>query len=156
MNREGCVMGFFEDELPYFPILRYYQTISKEYRSFAICGETFSNSASNVLLDPANTSCTPLGNYDLILKGWFRHQGRKIAMRNNFKVELAKVFMKMWGARRCSRWSRGGLVVGVFDDDESRIRRGLEDDCGGLSPNHGSACFGKKKSTTASTRDTAA
>src|ERR1041385_1281960 len=34
----------------------YYQTIFKEYRSFTICGETFSNSANNVLLDPANTS----------------------------------------------------------------------------------------------------
>src|ERR1041385_7008191 len=96
MNREGGVMGFFEDELPLFPILRYYQTISKEYRSFAICGEKFSNSASNVLLDPVNTSCTPLGNYDLILKSWFRHQGRKIAMRNNLKIELAKFLMKKW------------------------------------------------------------
>src|SRR3954466_11558292 len=96
MNREGRVMGFFEDELPSIPILRYYQTIFKEYRSFSICGETFSNSASNVLFDPANTSCTPLGNYDLILKGWFRHQGRKIAMRNNLKIELTKFLMKKW------------------------------------------------------------
>src|SRR3954470_13047349 len=96
MNREGCIMSLFKDELPYIPILRYYQTISKEYRSFAICGETFSNSASNVLFDPANTSCTPLGNYDLILKCWFGHQGGKIAMRNNLKVELAKFLMKKW------------------------------------------------------------
>src|SRR3954469_8688256 len=96
MNREGCVMRFFEDELPLVLILRYYQTIFKEYRSIAICGETFSNSASNVLLDSANTSCTPLGNYDLILKSWFRHQGGKITMRNNLKIELAKFLMKKW------------------------------------------------------------
>src|SRR3954469_2154744 len=96
MNREGCVMSFLKDQLPQIPILRYSQTISKEYRSFAICGETSSNSASNVLLDPANTSCTPLGNYDLILKSRFRHQGGKIAMRNNLKIELAKFLMKKW------------------------------------------------------------
>src|SRR3954463_11549843 len=96
MNGEGCVMGFLEDELPWIPILGYYQTISKEYRSFAICGETFSNSASNVLFDPANTSCTPLDNYDLVLKGWFRHLGRNIAMRNNLEIELSKFLMKKW------------------------------------------------------------
>src|SRR3954469_10232603 len=96
MNREGCVMRFFEDELPLVLILRYYQTIFKEYRSFAICGETFSSSASNVLLDSANTSCTPLGNYDLILKSRFRHQGRKKSMGNYLKVELAKFLIKRW------------------------------------------------------------
>src|SRR3954463_10651503 len=96
MNGEGCVMGFLEDELPWIPILGYYQTISKEYRSFTIYGETFSNSASNVLLDPANTSFMPLGNYDLILKSWFRHQGRNITMRDNLKIELAKFLMKNW------------------------------------------------------------
>src|ERR1041385_5412645 len=96
MNREGCVMGFFEDELPYIPILRYYQAISKEYRPFSICGETFSNSASNVLLDPAYTSCTSLGNYDFILKGWFRHQVEKRSTRNNLEIELSKFLMKKW------------------------------------------------------------
>src|SRR3954468_11613208 len=96
MNREGCVMSFFKDQLPQVLILRYYQTIFKENRSFTICGETFSNSASNVLLDSANTSRTPLGNYDLILKSRFCHQGGKIAMRNNLKIELAKFLMKKW------------------------------------------------------------
>src|SRR3954463_5400220 len=96
MNREGCVMSFLKDQLPQVPILRYYQTIFKEYRAFAICGETFSSSASNVVLDPANTSCTPLGNYDLILKSGFRHQARKKSMGNYLKVELAKFLMKRW------------------------------------------------------------
>src|SRR3954471_18034129 len=96
MNGEVCVVSFFKDQLPQVLILRYYQTISEENRSFAICGETFSNSASNVLLDPANTSCTPLGSYDLILKSGFRHQGRKKSMRNYLKVELAKFLMKRW------------------------------------------------------------
>src|SRR4051812_5005780 len=96
MNREGSVMGFFKDQLPQVLIFRNYQTIFKEYHSFAICGETFSSSASNVLLDPANTSCTPLGNYDLILKSAFRHQGRKKSMGNYLKVELAKFLMKRW------------------------------------------------------------
>src|SRR3954464_1334310 len=96
MNREGSVMSFFKDQLPQVLILRYYQTIFKEYRSFAIFGETFSSSASNVLLDSANTSCTPLGNYYLILESWFRHQGGKIVMRNNLKIELAKFLMKKW------------------------------------------------------------
>src|SRR3954462_4267883 len=96
MNGERSVMSFFKDQLPQIPILRYYQTIFKEYHSFAICGETFSSSSSNVLLDPANTSCTPLGNYDLILKSWFRHQGRKKTMRDYLKIELAKFLMKRW------------------------------------------------------------
>src|SRR3954466_16349534 len=89
-------MSFFKDQLPQVLILRYYQTILKEYRSFAICGETFSNSAGNVLLDPANTSCTPLGNYDLILKSWFRDQGGKIAMWDNLEIEISKFLMKKW------------------------------------------------------------
>src|ERR1041385_8242502 len=88
MNREGCVMGSL--------FLGTTKTIFKEYRSFTICGETFSSSASNVLLDPANTSCTPLGNYDLILKSGFRHQGRKKSMRNYLKIELEKFLMKKW------------------------------------------------------------
>src|SRR3954471_11167656 len=88
-------MRLFKDHLPQVLILRYYK-ISKENRSFSTYGETFSNSASNVLLDSANTSCTPLGNYDLILKGWFRQQGRKKTMRNYLKIELAKFFMKKW------------------------------------------------------------
>src|SRR4051812_48950013 len=58
--------------------------------------KTFSNSARNFLLDPMNTSCTPLVIYDLILKSWFLHQGGKIAMRNNLKIELAKFLMKKW------------------------------------------------------------
>src|SRR3954466_14047340 len=89
-------MSFFEDQLPYVFILRDYQMIFKEYRSLIICRETFSNSANNVLLDLLNTTILFLGGYDLILKGWFRHQGRKKAMRNNLKVELAKFLMKKW------------------------------------------------------------
>src|SRR3954467_6822835 len=96
MNSEGCVMGVFKDQLPQVFIFRYYQTIFKEYRSFTIYGETFSNSASNVLLDPANTSCTPLGNSDLILKCWFRHQVEKRYTRNNLEVEISKLLMKKW------------------------------------------------------------
>src|SRR3954463_13966695 len=96
MNREGCVMSFLKDQLPQVLVLRYYQTVFKEYRSFAICRETFSSSASNVLLDPANTSCTPLGSYDFILKSRLRHQGRMKSMRNYLKVELAKFLMKRW------------------------------------------------------------
>src|SRR3954467_15806062 len=89
-------MGFFKDQLPQVLIFRYYQMIFKEYCSFAICGETFSNSASNVLLDPANTSCTPLGNNYLILKGWFRHQVEKRSTRNNLEVKISKFLMKKW------------------------------------------------------------
>src|SRR3954467_2362742 len=74
-------MSFFKDQLPYVFILRNYQTIFKEYRSLIICRETFSNSANNVLLDLLNTTILFLGGYDLILKGWFRHQGRKKSMR---------------------------------------------------------------------------
>src|SRR4051812_28310286 len=96
MNQKGCVMSFLKDQLTYVPILWYYQTIFKEYRSFSICGERISNSASNVLIHPANPSCTPLGNYDLILKSWFRHQGRKKTMRNYLKIELSKFQMKKW------------------------------------------------------------
>src|SRR3954468_9243453 len=62
--------------------------IFKEYRSLIICRETFSNSASNVLLDLSKTTIMFLGGYDLILKGWFRHQGRKKAMRNYLKIKI--------------------------------------------------------------------
>src|SRR4051812_46758282 len=96
MNQEGSVMSFLKDQLPQVPILRYYQMIFKQYRSFAICGETFSSSSSNVLLNTTKTSCTPLGNYDLIHKSWFRHQGRKKTTRNYLKIELAKFLMKRW------------------------------------------------------------
>src|SRR3954464_3453062 len=95
-------MSFFEDQLPYVFILRDYQTIFKEYSSLIICRETFTNSANNVLLDLLNTSILFLGVYDLILKGWFRHQGRKKSMRNHLKIELAKFLMQKWLILLCN------------------------------------------------------
>src|SRR3954471_324339 len=96
MNREGCVMGFFEDYPPKIVFSWYNQSSAKENDTLIIYGETFSNSTSNVLLDLSNTTITFLVGYDFILKGWFRHQGRKKAMRNNLKIELAKFLMKKW------------------------------------------------------------
>ena len=71
----------------------YHKACAKEYNTLIIYGETFSSSSSNVLLDLSNTTITSLGGYDAILKGWFRHQGGKKAMRNNLKIELAKFLM---------------------------------------------------------------
>src|SRR3954463_14257501 len=96
MNRKGCVMGLLKNQPPKIVFSWYNQSSAKENDTLIIYGETFSNSASNVLLDLSNTTITFLGGYDFILKVWFRHQGRKISMRNNLKVELAKFLMKKW------------------------------------------------------------
>ena len=89
-------MSFLKNQPPKIVLSWYHEACAKEYDTLIIYGETFSNSASNVLLDLSNTTITFLGGYDAILKGWFRHQGGKEAMRNYLKIELAKFLMKKW------------------------------------------------------------
>src|ERR1041385_8647997 len=96
MNRKGSIMSFLKNHPAKIVFSWYNQSSAKENDTLIIYGETFSNSASNVLLDLSNTTITFLGGYDFILKGWFLHQGRKIAMRNNLRIELAKFLMKKW------------------------------------------------------------
>src|SRR4051812_28101949 len=95
MNRKRCVMSFLKNQpsecASVVPL-----NVCQRKRHLVIYGETFSNSTSNVLLDLSNTTITFLGGYDAILKGWFRHQGGKEAMRNNLKIELTKFLMKKW------------------------------------------------------------
>src|SRR4051812_29101489 len=96
MNLKGCFMSLLKNYPPKIVLSWYNQSSAKENDTLIIYGETSSNSASNVFLDLSNTTITFLGGYDFILKGWFHHQGRKIAMRNNLKIELSKFLMKKW------------------------------------------------------------
>ena len=87
-------MRLLKDQLPKMLLLGNHQTVLEEDNTSIIHRETFSNSASNVLLDPRYTSIIPLGSYDLIRKGRFCHQGGEKTLRYNVKVKLPKFLME--------------------------------------------------------------
>ena len=70
--------------------------VSEVHDTLIILGETCSNSASHVLLDPRYPLVIPLSGYVMIRKGRFRHQGGKESLSNDVKVKLPKFLMEKW------------------------------------------------------------
>ena len=68
-------MSFLKDQLAQMLFLGNHQMVLEEDSTSLIHGETFSNSASDVFLNPGYALIMLLGSYDLIHKGRFRHQG---------------------------------------------------------------------------------
>ena len=68
-------MSFFKDQLVQMLFLGNHQTVLEEDSTSLIHGETFSNSASDVFLNPGYALIIPLGGYDLIHKVRLCHQG---------------------------------------------------------------------------------
>ena len=77
-------------------ILGNHQAILKENNTSIIYRETSTNSLFNVSLDADNTPIKLLVRNDLILKGRFRHQGRKESVRSNVKIKLTEFLMEKW------------------------------------------------------------
>ena len=94
--RERGFMRLLKNQLPKMLLLGNHQAILKENNTTIINRETTSNSLLNVILDTRNTRIILLGSYDLILKGRFRHQGRKESVRSNVKVKLTEFLMEKW------------------------------------------------------------
>ena len=89
-------MGLLKDQLLHLLTFGNHQTVTKVNNTSIIHRETFSNSASNVLLNARYALIALLGSYDLICKVRFHHQDRKESSSNNVKVKLTKFLVEKW------------------------------------------------------------
>ena len=89
-------MGLLKNQLSQMFILGNHQMILKENNTSIIHRETSTNTLLNVSPDADNTPIKLLVRNDLILKGRFRHQGRKGTTRNYVKVKLTEFLMEGW------------------------------------------------------------
>ena len=89
-------MRLLKNQLPKMLLLGNHQAILKDNNTMIIDRETSTNSLLNVSPDAGNTPIKLLVRNDLILKGRFRHQGRKKSVRSNVKIKLTEFLMEKW------------------------------------------------------------